>query len=294
MDLGDLRTFCQLAEDGNYRVASEHLHITQSALTKKIQRLEAFCGVILFERGRQGASLTAAGFALLPEAQRMVSSFEAYKRLTQRVAKGMAGNLNIGFGISSYHLAPYYIAKFKKRYPEIHITLNDIPSQKQSERLLLGELHLSFSRLPAVAPLKGVKLCTDHLVLATHRSQVIDRKKWWLSLDSIDYLQLNPERGMGLSQQINMLLEEHGKSLNVVQEADDIQTLLALVSANLGFTIVPASVKHIANEHVAFWTLPGESSSWDVGLIWNEESESVAKDNFIRFVDKMQIERGQL
>nr|WP_274699920.1 LysR substrate-binding domain-containing protein [Vibrio aestuarianus] len=90
---------------------------------------------------------------------------------------------------------------------------------------------------------------------------------------------------------MNMLLEEHEKKLNVVQEADDIQTLLALVSANLGFTIVPASVKHIANEHVAFWELSGVNSSWDVGLIWNEQLESFAKDNFIQFVEKMQIER---
>ncbi len=291
MDFVDLRTFCQLAVDGNYRVASEHLHITQSALTKKIQRLEAFCGVVLFERGRQGARLTAAGVALLPEAQRIVSNFESYKSLTQRVAKGIAGNLNIGFGISSYLLAPDYIAKFKKHYPEIHITLNDIPSQKQLEFLLLGDLHLSFSRLPTVAPLKGVKLCTDHLVLAAHRCQIIDKNKLWFSLDSIDYLQLNPERGKGLNQQINMLLEEHEKKLNVVQEADDIQTLLALVSANLGFTIVPASAKHIANEHVAFWKLSGENSSWDVGLIWNEQLESSAKNNFIQFVEKMQIER---
>ncbi|GAL09434.1 transcriptional regulators LysR family [Vibrio astriarenae] len=291
MDFGDLRTFCQLAVDGNYRVASEHLHITQSALTKKIQRLEAYCGVVLFERGRQGASLTAAGVALLPEAQRIVSSFESYKSLTQRVAKGIAGTLNIGFGISSYYLVPDYIAKFKNLYPEIHITLNDIPSQKQSEFLLLGDLHLSFSRLPTVAPLKGVKLCTDHLVLAAHRSQTIDKNNLWLSLDSIDYLQLNPERGKGLNQQINMLLEEHEKKLNVVQEADDIQTLLALVSANLGFTIVPESVKHIANEQVAFWELSGVNSSWDVGLIWNEQLESFAKDNFIQFVEKMQIER---
>ncbi|WP_038173414.1 LysR family transcriptional regulator [Vibrio pacinii] len=286
MDFGDLRTFCQLAEDGNYRVASEHLHITQSALTKKIQRLEAFCGVVLFERGRQGASLTAAGVALLPEAQRIVSNFESYKSLTQRVAKGIAGNLNIGFGISSYHLAPSYIAKFKKKYPEIHISLNDIPSQNQSEALLSGELQLSFSRLPAITPLKGMKLSRDYLVIATHNSQIIDKNKLWYSLDSIDYLQLNPERGMGLSQQINMLLGEHEKKLNVAQEADDIQTLLALVSANLGFTIVPASVKNIANEHVAFWELSGENSSWDVGLIWNEQLENLARDNFIQFVEQ--------
>ncbi|MGL6259911.1 LysR family transcriptional regulator [Vibrio sp. WXL210] len=292
MDLGDLRAFCQLAQEGNYRVASEHLHITQSALTKKIQRLEAFCGVVLFERGRQGASLTAAGVTLLPEAQRLVSSFDSYKGLTRQVAKGIAGNLNIGFGISTYHLAPDYIAKFKQHYPEIHITLNDIPSQNQSKALLSGELQLSFSRLPTIAPLRGLKLSTDQLVIATHRSQIVDQSQLWSSLEVIDYLQLNPARGMGLSQQISMLLAEHEKKLTVAQEADDIQTLLALVSANLGFAILPASVKHIANEHVVFWELSGESSSWDVGLIWNEQLESFAKDNFIQFVENIQIECG--
>lgn len=91
---------------------------------------------------------------------------------------------------------------------------------------------------------------------------------------------------MGLNQQVSALLEEHKIKLNAVQEADDIQTLLALVSANLGFTIVPASVKHIANDHIAFWELLGENSSWDVGLIWNEERESLVKENFIQFVEE--------
>lgn len=286
MDIGDLRTFCQLAEDGNYRVASEYLHITQSALTKKIQRIESDCGVVLFERGRQGANLTAAGMALLPEAQRILANFESYQDLSKRVANGVAGYLNIGFGISSYYLAPEYIAKFKQKFPDIHITLNDIPSQKQSEALLAGELQLSFSRLPTFAPLKGIKLSTDHLVLATHSSQIIDKNNLWASLLALDYLKLNPERGMGLNQQVSALLEEHKIKLNAVQEADDIQTLLALVSANLGFTIVPASVKHIANDHIAFWELLGENSSWDVGLIWNEERESLVKENFIQFVEE--------
>ncbi|WP_240457506.1 LysR family transcriptional regulator [Vibrio neptunius] len=74
MDFNDLHTFCRLAVDGNYRVASEHFHISQSALTKKISRLETSCCVVLFERRRLGASLTAVGAALLPEAQLIVSS----------------------------------------------------------------------------------------------------------------------------------------------------------------------------------------------------------------------------
>lgn len=286
MDLNELRAFCQLAEDGNYRVASEHLYITQSALTKKIQRLEVNSGVVLFDRGRQGACLTPAGLILLPEAQRMVANFKAYEKLTNFVAEGVSGYLNIGFGISSYHLAPQLIAKFKQTFPSIHIALNDIPSQKQSEAIARGELQISFNRFSSFIPLKGMKLSVDRLVIAVHRNRIIDESNLWASLDKVDYLRLNPERGMGLNQQIDALLEEHDQKLNHAQEANDIQTLLALVSADLGFTIVPESSKQIANGNVSFVELSGEKSKWDIGLIWNEDIENPARDNFIKFVEQ--------
>lgn len=284
MDFDQLRTFCQLAEDGNYRVASEHLYITQSALTKKIQRLELHTGIALFERGRQGACLTQAGRTLLPEALRMVANFEAFQALTSLVAEGTTGYLNIGFGISSYHLAPQYIAQFKQVFSNIHVTLNDMPSQYQTKALLRGELQLGFNRLPVVAPLKGVKLSSDHLVVAVHRSRTIDEIKLWDSLLRLDYLRLSSARGQGLSQQIEALLMEHNQVLHPVQEADDILTLLALVSANLGFTIVPASVEHIANDNVRFIPLHSTSAMWDVGLIWNDDRDNPARDNFIKLV----------
>ncbi|RAS65195.1 LysR family transcriptional regulator [Vibrio diazotrophicus] len=290
MDFDQLRTFCQLAIDGNYRVASEHLCITQSALTKKIQRLEAHTGLVLFERGRQGACLTQAGLTLLPEAQRMVDNFNAFQALTHLVAEGTTGTLKIGFGISSYHLAPHYIAQFKQAFPNIHIVLNDMPSQLQTESLLRGELHLGFNRLPAIPPLKGIKFSSDHLVVAVHRSQLIDESKLWNSLRHLDYLRLTPERGLGLAKQIEKLLIEQNQTLHPAQEADDILTLLALVSANIGFTIVPASVENIANESVRFIPLPSSSAIWDVGLIWNEDLGNSARDSFIKFIVKEKLE----
>lgn len=284
MDFDQLRTFCQLAIDGNYRIASDHLCITQSALTKKIQRLEAQLGLMLFERGRQGACLTQAGLTLLPEAQRLVDDFITFQALTQRVAEGATGFLKIGFGISSYALAPSYIARFKPHFPSIHIVLNDIPSQLQTESLLRGELQLGFNRLPVRPPLKGIKLSSDQLVVAVHRSQLINEDELWASLRHLDYLRLTPERGQGLARQIERLLAEEKQSLYPAQEADDIATLLALVSANTGFTIVPASVGHIANDSVRLIRLRGPSALWDVGLIWNEALDNAARDRFINYV----------
>ncbi len=288
MEFDHLRTFCQLAEDGNYRVAADYLNITQSALTKKIQRLEMHTGAALFERGRHGASLTQAGQTLLPEAQRVVANFNAYQALSGLVADGTKGFLNIGFGISSYQLAPQFIARFKNTFPNVHITLNDTPSQHQLKALLRGELQISFNRLPVSKPLKGMVLASDHLVVAIHRSRKVAKSGIWHALQHHDYLRLTPSRGLGLAHQIDALLQEHGQSLTPVQEANDIHTLLALVSADLGFTIVPASVKHIANSNVRFIPLQGMNARWDIGLIWNDHIESPTKDQFVSFIARLE------
>ena len=63
---------------------------------------------------------------------------------------------------------------------------------------------------------------------------------------------------------------------------------LALVSADLGFTIVPASVKHIANSNVRFIPLQGMNARWDIGLIWNDDIESPTKDQFVRFIARLE------
>ncbi|MYM59105.1 LysR family transcriptional regulator [Vibrio sp. OCN044] len=284
MDFDKLHTFCQLAQDGNYRIASEHLCITQSALTKKIQRLEAQIGISLFDRGRQGAYLTQAGQTLLPEAQRLVASFKAFGALADMVVEGTTGTLNIGFGISSYHLAPNYIARFKRHFPNIHITLNDLPSHSQNIALLRDELQLSFSRLPVDPPLTAIRLISDSLVVAFHRSVCVDKSNLWQCLKRKNYLRLRSARGRGLSRQIDMLLAEHGQKLYPVQEADDIQTLLALVSADLGFTIIPKSASYIANSNIIFFSLEGEQSVWESGLVWNQDLSHPARDNFIEFI----------
>jgi len=129
MEFDLLKAFCQLAKSGNYRLASEQLYITQSALTKKIQRLESNIGASLFSRGRNGAELTHAGKTLLAEAQRLVHSMQAFEQLSGSVVKGTQGHLNIGFGVSTYHEAPKLIAAYKQQQPNVHITLNDTPSK---------------------------------------------------------------------------------------------------------------------------------------------------------------------
>ncbi|UPR36956.1 LysR family transcriptional regulator [Vibrio cyclitrophicus] len=292
MEFDLLKAFCQLAKSGNYRLASEQLYVTQSALTKKIQRLESNIGASLFSRGRNGAELTHAGKTLLPEAQRLVHSMQAFEQLSGSVVKGTQGHLNIGFGVSNYHEAPKLIAAYKQQYPNVHVTLNDTPSKQQTDELLSYDLDISFNRIPDSSDLENLTLFDDSLVIAIHKdllkqapelssnkpSQAISELSEW------PYLKLAQHRGPGLDKQIQQYCIANNIDLSKTQEADDILTLLALVSANIGFTIVPSSAQFISNTDVEFIALQGEHATWPVGLIWNGESENPLRDRFVAFV----------
>ncbi|MCF7502894.1 LysR family transcriptional regulator [Vibrio sp. L3-7] len=291
MEFDLLKAFCQLAKSGNYRLASEQLYITQSALTKKIQRLESNIGASLFSRGRNGAELTHAGKTLLAEAQRLVHSMQAFEQLSGSVVKGTQGHLNIGFGVSTYHEAPKLIAAYKQQYSDVHITLNDTPSKQQTDELLNHELDISFNRIPESSDLESLTLFNDSLVVAIHKdllkqapelssnpNQAISELSKW------PYLKLAQHRGPGLDKQIQQYCLANNIDLSKAQEADDILTLLALVSANIGFTIVPSSAQFISNTDVEFIALEGEYATWPVGLIWNGNSENPLRDRFVEFV----------
>ncbi|CDT90416.1 putative Transcriptional regulator, LysR family [Vibrio coralliirubri] len=287
MEFDLLKAFCQLAKSGNYRLASEQLYITQSALTKKIQRLESNIGTSLFSRGRNGAELTHAGKTLLPEAQRLVHSMQAFEQLSGSVVNGTQGHLNIGFGVSTYHEAPKVIAAYKQQYPDVHVTLNDTPSKQQTDELLSHDLDISFNRIPDSSDLKSLTLFNDSLVIAVHKDllklapgndQVLFELSKW------PYLKLAQHRGPGLDRQIQQYCLANKIDLSKTQEADDILTLLALISANIGFTIVPSSAQYISNTDVEFIALEGEHATWPVGLIWNGESDNPLRDRFVEFV----------
>ncbi|UPQ90041.1 LysR family transcriptional regulator [Vibrio sinaloensis] len=284
MDTNLLRTFCQLAEDKNYRVASEHLYITQSALTKKIKRLEEQLNVELFDRGRHGAELTQMGKILLPEAKRLLKAFDSFKTLSTFVAEGTSGHLNIGFGISSFHEAPNYIAQFKQEHPNVHVSLHDYPSHMLVEELLVGNLQLGFDRLPAKPPLTAIPLFTDRLAIAIHESEIIDEANLWASLSHHNYLALSRGRNPTMNKHISAYLWEAQQRPVIVEEADDLITVLALVSARLGYTIIPASVSRISQPQIRFIPLPGEDAEWSVGLLWNSEFSDPARQAFIQKV----------
>lgn len=290
MDTRQLQAFITLASTGSYRSAAEQLCLTQPALTKRIQALELLLGLTLFTRGRHGATLTTAGQQLLDKAQRLVKQGAELQQLAAEIARGKAGQLAIGFGVSGIADAPRRVAAFRQFYPQVSVSLEDMSSAGQATALLSGALQLGFMRLPVEPPLNAIALRCETLALAVARPQLealtaalSDPSDYHL-LAGLPLLALHQERAPGLNQQIAQFLALHQLQPEVQQYARDIQTLLALVAGGNGVAILPHSALTIASSEVAMLPLSGPCTRWDTGLVWNPLRPDALRDRFISLV----------
>lgn len=280
MDLKLLRAFVTVARCGNFGAAAGELATSQPALTKQIQQLERRLASTLFDRGRHGARLTAAGELLLPDALDVLTRVEAFERRAAQLALGVEGALTIGFGMSGIELAPRAVALFRSRYPRVEVTLDDMSSAVQYERLLTGSLQVGLVRLPVPPGLKHLRLQKDRLALVVPAAEVVPAglATW---LDQRPLVRLTPARGPGLTAQANALYAVLGCRPLVLQEAADLQTVLALVAAGVGPAVVPASSAAIAPAAVRFIPIPGEAATWWTGAAWNPAFPSPLVSHFL-------------
>ncbi|MGG5839112.1 LysR family transcriptional regulator [Huaxiibacter chinensis] len=284
MDIKLLRAFVTLSRQGSYHSAAETLCVTQPALTKQIQTLESLSGVTLFQRGRHGARLTVAGEQLLPGAVELLERYDLFRADVAAIQQGKAGKLTIGFGISSFRLAPERVAAFRHAYPDVQVSLNDMSSAEQFRQLREGRLQTGFVRLPAPEQLASTVLAEEQLVLAVAEEETVDSADVTALLRQHQLLQLSHNRGEGLSTQTARYLSEHHLTPRTISAADDIQTLLALVAARDGVALLPAGVIHILPAGVRLVALEGAHTTWQTGIVWDPLITDPLRDNFIKMV----------
>jgi DNA-binding transcriptional LysR family regulator len=287
MEISQLRAFVMLADLQHFGRAADRLHITQPALTKRLQALETRIGARLFERDRTGTGLTPVGKALLADATRIVAGADAWSSRARAVVTGAEGRLDIGFGLSTIDLAPRLIGAFRRAHPHVAVSLNDFSSSEQVERLQDGRLDLGFVRLPVPAPdLASRALMSDRLALAsfadgagTHRTADMQ------ALNEIGFILIDRRRGPGLRAQIDRWCDQSRFTPRVTQTADDIQTVLALVAAGVGVSIVPQQAARLMGESVALEPLSGAEAEWNLGAAWRASGDNPALRNFLELMD---------
>ncbi|MGG7565976.1 LysR family transcriptional regulator [Rhodovulum sp. DZ06] len=141
LDLTALRSFAMVAETGGVTRAAARLHLTQSAVSMQVKRLEDAIGAPLLDRARRGVALTSQGELLLSYARRMIAlNDEAWGRLTADDLEG-----EITFGVPSdivYPHVPGVLRRFAREFPRVKVTLVSSYTTRLKSMLLAGEADL--------------------------------------------------------------------------------------------------------------------------------------------------------
>jgi DNA-binding transcriptional LysR family regulator len=153
MELRQLRAFVEVAEAGHFGHAAEHLHLTQPALTQRIQALERELGLRLLERNARGVRLAPSGTVLLPHARRLIQTEDQALGDLRAYLSGIIGRLRIAYqAAGDIPTAASLIAEYRQRFPAVEV---DTVSGSSGPNLQLLEGHAvdaAFCLMPAVKP----------------------------------------------------------------------------------------------------------------------------------------------
>jgi DNA-binding transcriptional LysR family regulator len=146
MELRHLRYFIAAAEEEHFGRASDRLHVTRPAVSQIIADLESELRTPLFERLAHRVKLTAAGRSLLPRLQAVMSDLDDALATTKRVGEGKSGTLNMGYGSLTllHSLFRAAIKRFHENYPDIALSLFEMPTSEQPKALADGKIHAGF------------------------------------------------------------------------------------------------------------------------------------------------------
>jgi DNA-binding transcriptional LysR family regulator len=242
VDLSDLRAFILVAELGVFQDAAQQLNVSQSALTRRIQKLEEMLGVTLLHRTTRRVELTTVGRSFLPKAQTVLNDLDAALLAVGEIAEHRAGQVSIAcVPTAAYYFLPAVIKAFNVWYPQIRIRIVDEGANAALQSVINGDAELGLNMLGAQEPdLVFEPLLEDPFVLACRHDHDL------ASFNHVHWRQLEPYHFITVGRQSgNRLLLDIGLANSEWRpkwfyEVQHLSTSLGLVEAGLGVAALPS------------------------------------------------------
>jgi len=288
MELRHLRYFVAVAEELHFGRAAELLGISQPPLSQQIQALEHELGVRLFERTNRHVALTDAGRLFLEETRQTLAQVSKSVDVVRRAEQGEIGELQIGFTASApfVSIIPRAVFAFRQAFPAVHLNLQEMTSRQVSQALVDKKLQIGMIRpLELPAELDAVELLSEPLVALLHAGHPLegeqDRGLALAELADEPFVFFPRSYGSGLYGQLFSLARQAGFSPRITQEAHEALTIIGLVAAGLGVSVLPASFRRIRIDGVVFRTLIDADATTAVWLVKRRQERSPLAQAFI-------------
>jgi LysR family hydrogen peroxide-inducible transcriptional activator len=268
MEVHQLRYFCAVARHGTFTRASEVEHVAQPSLSQQILKLEAELGARLFDRLPRSAKLTVFGKAFLPKAERILRELEQAKSEVREMSGNEKGEVVVGIipTIAAY-LLPRLLNGLRVRHPSIATKIVEDITPALLQRLQEGTIDIAVVALPIPgAELSSVELFEEKFYA------VLPEKHRLASRSSINLAELNREpflllkEGHCFRDSVIAACNKLKMSPSIVFESGQFATILAMVSAGMGVSAVPAMAVQ-PQPGCKFIPISGKHSTRTVGIV---------------------------
>ena len=243
IDFDGIQAFVLIAELGGFRKAADYLHLTQTALTRRVQKLESYLGVRLLERTTRSVELTAVGRNFLPQAQRMVNELTFAVGRVKDMSRLGEGNITMAsVPTMAHHTLPSVIRRYTRQYPGNRIRIIESGALEVSRTVLHDQaefgLTIELERHPELVEVPLLQepfmfFCRDDHPLSTRQSIT------WSELRQAELIMASSLSGNRAL--LDYQLAKHRLSLQGMYEVEHLSTAIALVAAGVGTAILTCS-----------------------------------------------------
>lgn len=267
MEVHQLRYFCAVARHGTFTRASQVEHVAQPSLSQQILKLEAELGARLFDRLPRSAKLTVFGKAFLPKAERILRELGEAKSELRDMSGNEKGQVVVGIipTIAAY-LLPRLLNGFTARHPLISLRIVEDITPVLLQGLAESTIDVGIAALPIHGEFASEALFEEKFYA------VLPEEHRRASSDSISLTELNREpflllkEGHCFRDSLIAACNKAKMSPNVVFESGQFATILAMVSAGMGVSAVPAMAVQ-PQGGCKFVPISGKHSTRKVGIV---------------------------
>lgn len=282
MDIRQLRHFVAVAESLHFGHAAERLGMTQPPLSQSIRALEAELGMALFVRTKRSVALTGFGAQWLEPVRKALAQVDGLREIARGLRDGEAGRLDLSFvSTADYSILPLLVRRYASLHPGVEIALTEATSDVQIAALVAGRIHAGIVIAPGEGELPPTlhyrRLLREPLIAAVPESWIAEGRmvlrQERVDADSVVAAPLiifPRDRAPVFHDLVTAFYARHGAAAPIVQEAIQMQTIIGLVSAGMGMSLVPASLRNLARPGVRYVELSGEAPVLETGIVWRE------------------------
>lgn len=241
-DLSDLRAFVASADLGSFRAAADFLNISPSALSRRVEKLEAAFGVRLFERTTRKMELTIAGRSFVEKARNVLTELESSLFGMEDLNRRLTGLVTIACVPSAVSFfLPTALATYHRHYPGIRLRLIDETSSVVFLAVARGEADFGLTYIGTQEPdIEFSPILQDPFVLACTRNHPLASRRsvtWSEMVDYEDYMLL--AQGSGNRTLIDNALARTVRPPQWFCEVQHVPALVSLIESGLGVGVVP-------------------------------------------------------